>query len=182
MKKVIVYLADGFEEIEGLGTTDILRRGGALVKIVSITSSKELVGSNGIKIIADDIIENVNEDEFDMIVFPGGMNNAISLANSEKVIEVIKKFDKENKLIGSICASPAFCIEKSGITKGRKITCYPGLESRLSDANYTGEKVVKDKNLITSMGPGTTFDFAFKLLEELGLDYRKVKQDMIIKN
>lgn len=185
MKKVIIFLANGFEEIEAIGTADILRRGKARVKIVSITDSKEVEGSNGIKIIADDLIENISETEYeetDMIAFPGGMGNAMSLANSEKVINIIQTFDKEEKLIGAICASPAFAIAKSGIAQGRKITCYPGLESRLSDSEYVNETVVKDKNLITSKGPGTTFQFAYTLLDELGLNSEEVKKDMIWNN
>lgn len=179
MKKVIIFLSDGVEEIEALGTADILRRGGADVKIVSITNSKTVIGSNKIKILADDILENINEDDYDMIVLPGGMGNAKSLATSDRIIEIIQKFDNENKLIGSICASPAFAIEKSGIAKGRNITCYPGLENRLKDANYKQDLVVKDGNLITSRGPATTFVFAYTLLDELGLDSDSVKKGML---
>lgn len=179
MKKVIIYLADGFEEIEALGTADILRRGGAEVKIVSIKNDKNLIGSNNIKIIADEIIDNINENDYDMIVFPGGMENAKSLADSEKVINIIKKFNEQGKLIASICASPAFAINKSGIAKKRKITCYPGLEDRLKDSNYVEENAVTDGNLTTSRGPATTFEFAYKLLDELGLDSQSVKKGML---
>lgn len=179
MKKVIICIADGFEEIEALGTADILRRGKAQVDLVSITDNKELIGANGIKVICDDLFINANPNDYDLLVLPGGMANAEALSNSSALIETIQKFNQENKLIAGICASPAYAIAKSGIAKGKKITCYPGLENSLSESSYQSDKLVVDGNLITANGPASTLLFAYKLLEILNLDYQAVEKGML---
>lgn len=180
MKSVAVMFADGFEEIEALGTVDILRRAGIKCDIVSI--EKEFVtGSHGVtvksdKIIGDDIFN------YDMIVCPGGLPGAEYLSECNKLIETIKEFDKkEDKYIAAICASPAMVLSKAGIEKDRYITSYPGedFENLLEDSNYVEELVVVDGNLITSRGPATTFLFAYKLLDVLGIDSNNLKDGML---
>lgn len=180
MKKVAVMFADGFEEVEALGTVDILRRAGVNCDMVSI-KDKNVTGAHGVKIEADKIIgEDIKN--YDMIVCPGGLPGAEYLSKCDLLIETIREFDeKENKYIAAICASPAMVLTKAGIEKDRYITSYPGesFEKLLEDSNYVEELVVVDGNLITSRGPSTTFLFAYKLLDILGVDSNNLKEGML---
>ncbi len=180
MKKVAVMLADGFEEIEALGTIDILRRAGVSCDMVSI-QKETVTGAHGVRIEADKIIgEDIKN--YDMIVCPGGLPGAEYLSNCELLIETIKEFDqKADKYIAAICASPAMVLSKARIEKDRYITSYPGesFENLLEKANYIEELVVVDNNLITSRGPATTFLFAYKLLDVLGIDTGSLKEGML---
>lgn len=180
MKKVAVLLADGFEDIEALATTDILRRAGIQCDLVSI--EKEFVQTAHNIIIKVDRIIDKNMDEYDMIVCPGGLPGAENLSKDEKVLEVIKKFsDMEDKYIAAICAAPAMVLPAAGVEKDKYITSYPGeeYENMLEKANYVDELVVVDGNLITSRGPATTFLFAYKLVDILGGNSEKLKESML---
>jgi len=180
MKKVAIILADGFEEIEALTVNDILRRAGIISDLVSI--DKELVKSaHNLNVKADRIIDE-NIKDYDMVVLPGGLPGADNLAQNEIVIDIVKIFNEnEDKYIAAICASPAIVLKAAGIEKNKYITSYPGekFESLLEEANYLDELVVVDGNLITSRGPATTMLFAFKLVDVLGGDSDKLKEDML---
>lgn len=180
MKKVAVLLAEGFEDIEALGTVDILRRAGFQCDIVGVTGA-EVKSAHNILVKVDKLFGSDIED-YDMIVCPGGLPGAEYLSKNEKVLDAIRKFDKmENKYIAAICASPAMVLSSAGIEKERYITSYPGesFEKDLEDANYVEELVVVDKNLITSRGPATTFLFAYKLVDILGGDSESLKNGML---
>jgi len=165
-KRVLVLLADGFEEIEAITSIDILRRAGLNVVVAGV--GKVLVkGSHDISVKADVEVGSYNRSP-DAIVIPGGMPGALNLSASKKVNSLIVKAHKEGKVIAAICAAPGFVLAPAGILKGRKATCYPGCEDMLEDkAQFVDEKVVVDGNIITSKGPGTAFDFALKLVEVL---------------
>jgi len=166
-KKVIVVLAEGFEEMEAIISIDILRRAGLEV-ITAATSSNILVtGSRKIPIKPDIELKNFSGVP-EALVLPGGMPGAENLANSKLLINLIKQCAKQNKIIAAICASPAYALAKSGILSGKRVTCYPGCENRLNkDAIYLNQDVVVDGNLITSAGPGTAFYFALAIIEKL---------------
>ena len=121
-------------------------------------------------------------EEYDMIVFPGGLRGAENLSKNEKVLEIVRKFNNmKDKYIAAICASPAMVLSAAGIQKEKYITSYPGeeYEQMLEKANYVDELVVVDGNLITSRGPATTFLFAYKLVDILGGDSEKLKEGML---
>ena len=179
MKKVAVFLADGFEEIEALTVVDVLRRAGMLCDMVSI--SEELVtGAHKVVVKADKLI---NDDiyEYDMVVFPGGLPGATNLSGNEKVVELVRKFDSENKFIAAICASPATVLSAARVEENRYVTSYPGedFEEMLDKANYVEELVVVDENIITSRGPATTLLFAYKLVDVLGGNSEALKEGML---
>lgn len=178
MRNVAVILAEGFEEIEALTVVDIMRRAGEHCDMVSI-KEKEVIGAHNIKVLADVIISDEIK-KYDLIVLPGGMPGSINLKENVKVIELVKYFNDENKLIGAICAAP-IVLAKAGIIKNKNITSYPGFEEELSEANYiTEEKVVVDNNIITSRGPATAIEFSYKLLELLGNDsYKALSEGMM---
>ncbi|MDR0333612.1 MAG: DJ-1/PfpI family protein [Dysgonamonadaceae bacterium] len=166
MKKVAVFLAQGFEEIEALSIIDILRRTGVEVTTVSITTYNMVRGAHNVKVDADEVFEYVDFSEMDMLVLPGGMPGAKNLNNSEDVRKWLKIFASEGKEIAAICAAP-MVLGDLGLLEGKNATCYPGFEAELKGANVTGESVVVDGNITTGKGPGLAFDFALALVEKL---------------
>ena len=162
MKKIAVFLADGLEEIEGLTVVDILRRAGVEVTMVSISGKNEVAGSHNIKIGTDKLFAEVNFEELDGVVLPGGMPGTTNLMKHTGVNEVIKAFATEGKLVSAICAAPSV-LGQAGLLEGKKATCYPGFEDQMTGATATTDKVVQDGNIITSRGMGTAIPFALAL-------------------
>lgn len=164
MKKVCVLLAEGFEEVEALTISDIMRRAKVTCDLVSI-KDKKVTSSHNVTIEADKIFDE--SMEYDLVVLPGGIPGATNLRDDERVINLLKKQNREGKLIGAICAAP-IVLGKAGLTEGRKITSYPGYEDELPNCDYLEDAVVVDGNIITSRGPATGMAFSYKLLEILG--------------
>ena len=167
MKKVVVLLAEGFEEIEAVVPIDVLRRGGVDVSIAGV-SGDVVTGAHSITIDTDLVIEEVVWTEYDGVVLPGGIPGAQNLADSMEVGKLLDAMKDSGKLIAAICASPALVLSPRGLLKDKKVTGYPGTEFQLFDTiQYTEERVIADGTIITSRGPGTAFDFALKILEYL---------------
>lgn len=165
MKKVCVLLAEGFEEVEALTVSDIMRRANVKCDLVSTNKDKKVTSSHGVTLEADEILDE--SMEYDLVVLPGGIPGATNLRDDERVIKLLKKQNKEGKLIGAICAAP-IVLGKAELTEGRKITSYPGYEDELPNCDYLEDAVVVDGNMITSRGPATAMAFSYKLLEVLG--------------
>ena len=165
MKKAVLFLAPGFEEIEALATVDILRRGGIEVTTVSISSDPFVCGVHGIEVTTD-AVDEYPIDSQDAVILPGGMPGAENLSKSSIVIQTIKKFYQENKIVAAICAAP-FVLGKADILKGKNVTCYPGFQDKLNGATYLDKRVVTDNNIITACGPSATIEFALELLKKL---------------
>lgn len=162
-KQVYVFFADGFEEIEALGTIDILRRAGLNVKTISVTGECIALGAHNIPMVCDEIFERQDFSAAYMLVLPGGMPGAANLAAHAGLCALIKKHDAEGKSLAAICAAP-MVYGKLGLLKGKKVTCYPGFEHYLEGAEYTGMMVQQDDKLITGKGPGATFEFALAIV------------------
>ncbi|MBR3614301.1 MAG: DJ-1/PfpI family protein [Clostridia bacterium] len=179
MKKIAVFLADGFEEIEALTVVDVARRAKMQCDMISI-ENEEVVGAHNVVVKADKKISDEIK-EYDMIVLPGGLPGADNLAKDKKVLELVKYFNNNNKYIAAICASPAMVLSAAGIEESRYITAYPGedFENMLEKANYVEELVVVDSNLITSRGPATTLLFAYKIIDVLGGNSESLKEGML---
>lgn len=161
----LVILAEGYEEIEAITPIDLLKRAGINVTVAGL-NSKEVTGAHGIKTIADTALEDINND-FDAIVLPGGMPGTKNLLNSEEVINLVKEISSSpNKLCAAICAAPQV-LSKAGILKGKKFTCYPGIESNIPEGKHLSDNVVIDENIITSRGVGTAIDFSLAIVEFL---------------
>lgn len=175
MKQIVIVLANGFEEVEALVPTDVLRRAGFNVVLVGL-DNKEVVSAHNVKIICDDILSDKYLN-FDCIILPGGMPGTINLKNSELLNNVIKSFNLSNKLICAICAAPSI-FESLGLLKGKRATSYPGFLNEL-DTIKCEDNVVVDNNIITSRGAGTAFDFAFAIAGSLGSNVEKLKKVMI---
>lgn len=165
-KKVIVLLADGFEEIEAITAIDILRRAGADVTLAGVSGLK-IIGSHGITVMADKKIERAGVD-FDACVLPGGMPGATHLAASQEVKILIKTLHSQGKIIAAICAAPSIVLAPLGILKGRSVTGFPGMEKNFGgDTTVKKDAVVIDANIITSRGPATALLFALAIAEKL---------------
>ena len=164
---VYVFLADGFEEIEALGTVDILRRCDIAVQTVSITDHLSVTGSHGISVNADILYEKIREDEAEAFVLPGGLPGADNLENHKELTNLLKAKAGENILLAAICAAPKI-LGILGLLSGIKATCYPGFEAKLIGAHVKRKDVVSDRNIITAKGAGVTQYFAQAIAEKLG--------------
>ncbi len=163
---VYVFLADGFEEIEALGTVDILRRSELDVATVSINETCEVCSTHGIRVLADIKAEDVDEDDIDAIVLPGGLPGADNLESSKFVTNLVTKAANDGKIIAAICAAPKIP-GVLGLLSGLKATCYPGFEARLFSAKVSRKRIVCDKNFITAKGAGVTHEFALAIATAL---------------
>lgn len=163
---VYVILGKGFEEVEAIAPVDILRRCGAEVCTAGI-GGKTVAGSHGIPVVADCTIEEIDQSKLEMIVVPGGMGGVHSILGSETALEAIRQAWKNGKYVAAICAGPTV-LAKLGITDGRTVTSYPGMDPEMGPCDYRNDqKVVVDGKLVTSRGPGTAMDFGLELARTL---------------
>lgn len=163
---VYVHLATGFEEIEALTVIDLLRRAGIDVKSVSITGSKRVVGTHDIPVEADILFEEADYEMCNMIVLPGGLPGADYLGEHDGLAKQIRYFAENDRYLAAICAAPQV-FGAQGVIEGKNATIYPGMEECLKGAHPQDDIVVRDGNIITSMGPATAMPFAMKLIEVL---------------
>jgi len=175
MKKAILFLANGYEEIEALAVVDFLRRADITVDMVSVIGTLDTVSAHGVHIKADKLVEEVNPADYDAVITPGGLPGANLLAENEHVVSYLQSFYTEEKLVASICASP-LALEAAVLAAKIKGTCYPGFESQINFKEFSEEIVVKDGNVITSRGPATAPYFALAIIEALS---GKEKADQI---
>lgn len=165
MKKVLIPLAPGFEEIEALAIVDILRRAGVEV-IMAGTVDNPIEGRNKIKVLADTSLDSVKGHDFDMIVLPGGAMGTENLKKDPRIKEIVEILYKKGRLITAICAAPTV-LSAIGVTAGKTVTSHPTVRAVLQKEKISDNRVVVDGNIITSQGPGTAIEFAFKLVEVL---------------
>lgn len=172
---VYIFLADGFEEIEALCVLDFLRRAKIDVQTVGI-DTKIVTGSHKIPVVCDiEDVQLVGNEDFDMIILPGGLPGANNLDESEIVDAFIKRAVKEDKLIAAICAAP-FILGKRGILNGKRACCYPGFENKLTGATIVQDGCVRDGKIITARAMGKSHDFALEIIEALAGKEEREKQ------
>ena len=162
---VYVFLADGFEEIEALTPVDLMRRAGIETLTVGVTG-RTVTGAHGIAVTADVTADAVDLKEAEMIVLPGGAPGYLNLEASDFVQSAVDACVAMGRYIAAICAAPTI-LGRKGLLKGRRATCYPGMEGELEGAAFTEDSVACDGRFITSRGVGTAIDFALKLIETL---------------
>ena len=166
MEKAYVFLADGFEEIEGLTVVDILRRAGVDTQTVSIMGRREITGSHRIALQADLVFEETSFEDGTLFVLPGGMPGTKHLGAHEGLTALLKKAAAEGKRVAAICAAPSV-LGDLGLLEGKHAACYPGFEDRLRGAHVELTPVVTDGNITTSRGMGTEIPFALSLAAQL---------------
>ena len=164
MKRVLVFLADGFEEIEAIAPIDILRRAGAEVVTAGI-GTRAVSGSHGITVTAD-VLADDDLGSFDMAVLPGGMPGTDNLEASKVVIAILREAYDNGKYIGAICAAPKI-LGALGMLDGRSAVVFPDYEDCLAGAKITDAAVAVDGKIITAKAAGAAMDFGFALVTAL---------------
>lgn len=165
-----VFLADGFEEIEALSVVDVLRRAGMAVYTVSVMNDKRVSGAHGIVVEADTMLSDVDFENAEWLILPGGMPGATNLAECEELTNHLMAHNAAGKRIAAICAAPAVVLAPLGILDGKAATCYPGFESAFVNTEKRAEDVVLSKNVLTASGPARALDFALSIVTyELGM-------------
>ncbi|MEG0107550.1 MAG: DJ-1/PfpI family protein [Lachnospiraceae bacterium] len=166
MKKAYIFLADGFEEVEGITVIDLLRRAEVEVSMVSMTEKLVVHGAHGIDICANTLFEEQEFISNGMLILPGGMPGTTYLGAHEKLKILLDKWNNNQRWIAAICAAPTI-FGDYGYLQNKKATCFPGMEHRLKGALISEEPVVRDGHIITSRGMGTAIPFALTLIEIL---------------
>lgn len=163
-KKILVPLAEGFEMLEALSVVDVFRRAGADVDLAAVGDNLQVTSSHQVKVMADIALADCVGKNYDLIVLPGGIPGAQNLQQSSILATLLKKQNSENRLYGAICAAPALVLEYHGLLEGKSATCHPGFIDKLKSRSHVSERVVVDKNCVTSKGAGTSIEFALELL------------------
>ncbi|MCD8237729.1 MAG: DJ-1/PfpI family protein [Clostridiales bacterium] len=166
MKKVYIFLGDGFETVEALMSVDVLRRGGVDVETVSIMNDIKVLSSHNVEVKADIMLKDAELDSCEMMILPGGLGGTNNIKANDKLISALKAQAEKGKYVCAICAAPS-ALGINGILKGKKATVYPGFEAEMKGAEVTGENVTVDGNIITGKGPGMALEFALTLLNTL---------------
>lgn len=175
MKKVAVFLVEGFEPIEAVTVIDILQRGTVNVDVLSLTGDIIVNGANGVTLLADkvfaknylsdDNIDYAYDFDYDAVVLPGGPGTKNYLEDTQ-FLAGLKKFFDDGKLVCTICAGPTV-LDKIGILNDKTFCCYPAVEESITNGILGSKDVEVDGNLITSKGVGTALDFSLTILKVL---------------
>lgn len=178
-RKVVVVLANGFEEIEAVCPIDILRRAGFDVVVACVPECSEddckgeplslvVRGSHGIAVECDCMVSNVDAKQFCAVVLPGGMPGAVNLHQCQAVSDLVLSINGAGGYVCAICASPAVVLAPLGVLDGRKAVCYPGMDECAPDVDFIKDvQVMVDGNVVTAAGPGCAAGFAFAIVQAL---------------
>lgn len=176
MPRVLVPLAQGCEELEAVTIIDLLRR--AEIEVVTASlDEKPVLASRGVVLIADCSLEQVMDEEFDMMVLPGGGEGTENLNNDPRIHTLLKKLHAAGKYTAAICAAPKV-LATAGLLENKQATSYPTVltEMQLPTLHFIDAPIVRDDKVITSRGPGTAMDFSLSLIEIL---VGKVRRDKV---
>lgn len=183
MARVLVPLAPGCEELEAITVIDLLRR--AEIEVVSAgLDDGPVVASRGTTIVPDVSLDEALEQEFDMVVLPGGMPGAQHLKDDPRIARLLKSMADQGRFVGAICAAP-MVLAHAGLLTGRKATSYPGFldDLGIEGVRSTGAAVESDGPIVTSRAAGTAMDFALKLIELLeGEDRRAAVEGQLVRS
>lgn len=163
---VYVLLAEGFEEVEALTPVDLLRRAGVETRLVGVTG-ETVCGARGIRVVTDLSMDDIALAQADMIVLPGGMPGTTNLYADKRVTSAVRAMYDAEKYVAAICAAPSVILGGMGLLKGRRATCYPGMEDGMEGAEVVPATCVTDGKIITACGVGGALDFACALITAL---------------
>jgi 4-methyl-5(b-hydroxyethyl)-thiazole monophosphate biosynthesis len=165
MPRVLIFLAPGFEEIEAVTIIDLLRRGGLDVTVAGLQPDL-VTGAHGIALAPDRFYVDIEVDEYDCLVLPGGQPGTNNLKANHFVLDTVKRYYQQKKWIGAICAAPTV-LAQAGILENKKVTSYPSDKAAFKSSDYQEKAVVRDGMIITSRGVGTAISFALELVSVL---------------
>ncbi len=163
-KKVLIPIADGFEETEAISVVDILKRAQAEVVIAGV-ENRPIKGRSDITVVPDCGLDDI-DSPFDLVVLPGGLPSAFTLRDDPRVIDILQRTHRDKGIVAAICAAPV-ALDRAGLLRGETFTSFPGMKSRLPASGYSEDRVVVSANVITSRSPGTAIEFAFELVRAL---------------
>ena len=168
MKKILVLLAEGFEEIEALTPVDYLRRADVEVDVASLTEDLSVTGSHGIVVSADTTLDAVDPAVYDGVYLPGGMPGSLNLRDDARVLKIVRDFAGSGKAVAAICAAP-IVLEKAGVIANKRVTGYPGTVDKLENVGtYDADAiVVQDENIFTGRGAAAAVYLSFALIAAL---------------
>lgn len=175
MASALVPLAVGVEEMEAVIVVDVLRRAGWNVRTAAVRAGAgsvpgaPLTASRGVRLLADAEWDEVRPDDFDVLVLPGGAGGTKVLRSFQPLLDAIRRFAQAGKWTCAVCAAP-LVLQEAGILRGRSATCHPGVRGELTEARRSDERVVMDGRIVTSQGPGTTFEFALAIVRAVDGD------------
>lgn len=165
-KTALVPLAEGAEEMETVIIVDVLRRAGVEVTLAGVDGPSAVRCSRGVLLMPDTALSDVSGN-FDVIVLPGGAGGAARLCTSSEVGRRLQAQEQRSALIGAVCAAP-IALHKHRIGLGKRVTSHPSVRADLEAEYLVVNEVVADAgNLVTSQGPGTSFEFALTLVSKL---------------
>lgn len=165
-KKVYIFLADGFEDIEGLTVVDLMRRAGITITTVSIKNTKQITTAHSITMLTDQTFAETDFTDADMLVLPGGQPGTTNLGAFAPLTDLLKNFYNNGGRIAAICAAPTV-FAQIGLLHGNESNCIPSCMDGLGDAVRLEDNVVVDGNITTSRGLGTAIDFSLSLISQL---------------
>lgn len=172
-----IFLADGFEITEALTTLDVMRR--AKLDVLTVSVDKDVVtSSNNVSVFVDITTDKINFDDIDGVILPGGMPGTTNLEKSDVVIDTVKYCYENKKLVAAICAAPSI-LGHLGILNGKKATCFPGFDTELEGAQYTGTHTQVDGNVITAKGAGCSVEFGHAIVSSV---LSKTEADKVIES
>ncbi|MDO5716538.1 MAG: DJ-1/PfpI family protein [Tissierellia bacterium] len=165
MKKVVLFMENGSEEMEAITQKSILSRAGAEVHIATKDGGC-VTTSHGVTIGGDCSYASIRVEDYDAFVLPGGLPGSEYFAKDEMLLGILREAFDKDKIVAAICAAP-IALGEAGILKNKKYTCYPGFEKEIQDGEYTAAGTEKDGNLITGKGPFYALHFALVITEAL---------------
>jgi 4-methyl-5(b-hydroxyethyl)-thiazole monophosphate biosynthesis len=164
--RVLVPLAEGFEEIEAVAIVDVLRRADVEVLVAGLTAGP-VRGSHGIALETDVLLDDVDPASLAMVVLPGGQPGTDRLKGDPRVLAIVRQLESSGRTVAAICAAPMVLAE-AGVLEGRQATSHPSVRDRLAGATVVAEpRVVRAGRVLTSQGPGTAIEFALEIVREL---------------
>ncbi|MBQ6560522.1 MAG: DJ-1/PfpI family protein [Erysipelotrichaceae bacterium] len=159
--KAIILVTQGLEECEALVTYDLLYRAGIEVKLVGLSDT--IVSSHEVTFLPHLLIDEIDPENYDCLILPGGMPGTLNLEKDERVQKLIDRFVESDKYVCAICAAPSILLHK-GLLNDRHFVCYPGFENGQFPAHA---KAIRDGKFITGKGLGAAFEFAYEIISVL---------------
>lgn len=164
--RTAIFLTNGFEEIEALTVVDMLRRAKITCDMISVDDDMQVIGAHGIEVKADAMISQIDFEEVDCMILPGGSPGWQNLEKSQYLMKRLEEFVQKDKMICAICGAPVI-LGRKGYLYDRTAVCYPSLENELTGAFVPDEEVVRDGNIITSRGVGTAIAFSAEIIKAI---------------
>ncbi|MEO1767246.1 type 1 glutamine amidotransferase domain-containing protein [Thiobacter aerophilum] len=166
--QALIITAEGFEDSELFDPKEALEKAGVTVHVATPEKGHQFHGKHGRRLIADLTLREVNPDDYDLLVIPGGKAPE-ALRHDEQAIRIVKRFFTAGKPVAAICHGPLLLVD-ARVVEGRRMTGYPGIQRELADngAQVQDAPVVVDGNLVTSRVPGDLPEFIRATLALIG--------------